>query len=352
MDVKDLGKLFLVGFFGTRFTSELSDFLDELHPCGVILFGRNIEDPVQLATLNHDIQRHWLKRTGRGLFIGVDQEGGRVRRLKEPFTVFPAARDLAQRPDLSHAVREFSRITARELRLVGINLDFVPVLDVLDRSIDDAASVIGDRSFGAEADIVSRLGGIVITELRAEGVIPCAKHFPGHGGTSVDSHVGLPVDERPREMLEGSDLKPYVRAIELGVEMIMTAHVLFPALDPEVPATLSRGIVDGILRRDMGYHGLVITDDLDMAAVAKRFSPGDRSVLAFNAGADVLLYCNRPEDALSGRAAIHDAMSDGTLSGNRVRDALRRVEQLKTRYAGSLSPCAVRSVQDAYPRLT
>ncbi len=190
MDRRDIGNLFIIGFDGTEFSPELRSLLDDLNPSGVILFSRNIEDPVQVARLNHDFQRFGNK--SRGFFIGVDQEGGRVRRLREPFAFFPPALELVAGHEPEAAVRDFARTTAREIALVGFNLDFAPVLDVLSHPDELRSSVIGDRAYGFDPETVARFGGIVVEELRTNGIIPCCKHFPGHGGTQVDSHVDLP----------------------------------------------------------------------------------------------------------------------------------------------------------------
>ncbi len=225
MDARKIGNLFVIGFNGTEFTSDVRDLIDELHPSGVILFSRNIVDPIQTAELNHDLQSHALSRWGHGIFIGVDQEGGRVRRLREPFHAFSPALKLASSQEPEEAVREFARVTAREARLVGFNLDFVPVLDVLKSEEIEMSSVIGDRSYGQDPSTVWLLGKLVIEGMRAGGIIPCAKHFPGHGGTCVDSHKDLPVDDRSLELMEGRDMIPFRNAADYQIEMMMTAHV-------------------------------------------------------------------------------------------------------------------------------
>lgn len=348
MDARDIGNLFMVGFNGTNFSAEVKDLLDELTPCGVILFARNIEDPAQIASLNHDIQSRGLRDGGSGYFIGVDQEGGRVRRLKQPFTVFPPAMEMAAAHDPATAVAEFARVTARQLRLVGFNLDFVPVLDVLTSEGSPDRAVIGDRSFGSDPEVVARLGEIVIDVMRSEGVIPCCKHFPGHGGTAVDSHTDLPVDARPWDEIRTCDLLPFRAAATRGVEMVMTAHVLYPSIDPAVPATLSSRLVEGTLRRDMGYSGVVITDDLDMGAVAGRFTVEDCALKAMNAGDDILLICNHPEKAFAARSRLLEAVRDGELSEGRVNQALARISDLKRRYRASMQPCSKEAVQDYF----
>jgi len=348
MDIKELGTLFLVGFHGTVFTREIRTLMEELNPCGVILFARNIEDPVQVATLNRDVQENALARTGTGLFIGVDQEGGRVRRLKEPFTEFPPALECACSSDPESEVRRFARVTAEELLLAGFNLDFIPVLDVLSHSENLESSVIGDRSYGGKPAEVARLGHIIWETMARRGVIPCAKHFPGHGGTIIDSHFDLPVDNRSAEWMEGFDLIPFKEAVESSIDMLMTAHVLYPDLDPSLPATLSSRIIQRLLRDNMGYEGVVITDDLDMGAVAKRHSPEECALKAFSAGADILLFCNDPQKAFSAREAVFAAIRSGDISEERVSQSFGRIEDLKTRYAGSLRPCDPKKARDRF----
>jgi beta-N-acetylhexosaminidase len=339
MDLREIGRLFVVGFAGTDFSQEVRELLDDLNPSGVILFSRNIVDPVQVATLNCSLQKHVLARYPSGLLIGVDQEGGRVRRLREPFTGFPPALEAASSEDPARKVREFAQVTAREIRLVGFNLDFVPVLDVLGQKDDLDKSVIGDRSYGFEPSVVSRLGLIAMETMRAEGVIPCGKHFPGHGGTAVDSHKDLPVDDRPSDVIQSSDLVPFKDAVAEHVEMLMTAHVLYPSLDPVLPATLSPVLIDQLLRKEMSYQGIVITDDLDMGAVAKHYPPEDCALKAFSAGADILLICNNPEKAFAARERIFDAIKTGEAPEDRLRQSLRRIADLKAQYAASLRPC-------------
>jgi beta-N-acetylhexosaminidase len=348
MDVREIGKLFVIGFQGTEFAQEARELLDDLNPSGVILFSRNIADPLQVAALNQDLQEHSLKRTGEGLLIGVDQEGGRVRRLKEPFTAFPPALISAAAPDPEHEVQKFARITAEEIRLVGFNLDFTPVLDVLGQKDDPENSVIGDRSYGSEPAMVSRLGLIVVETMRAAGVIPCGKHFPGHGGAGVDSHKTLPVDARSQEALDGCDLIPFRDAVTARVEMLMTAHVLYSALDPTLPATLSPQVIDGLLRTRMSYDGVVITDDLDMGAISNHYTPEESALKAFSAGVDLLLICNAPEKAFSARKRLFTAIQDKEISVARVKRSFERIARLKAQYVESTQPCDPRKVAEYF----
>jgi beta-N-acetylhexosaminidase len=204
-------------------------------------------------------------------------------------------------------------------------------MDVLSSTENLQTSVIGDRAFGTDSQTVSRMGGIIIESFRSSGLIPCCKHFPGHGGTLVDSHHKLPVDSRGRDKLD-FDLLPFINAIDIGVEMIMTAHVQFNAMDQSFPATISPKVITSLLREHLGYNGVVITDDLDMGAIANDYSPEDASVLAIKAGVDLLLFCNNPSKAFSARSAILRALKEGDISLDRIEQSINRIQSLKKSY--------------------
>jgi beta-N-acetylhexosaminidase len=320
----------------------------DLKPAGVILFSRNVESPEQVAQFNHDLQSLALDHWSEGLLIGVDQEGGRVRRLCFPLLSCPSARRLALSTNPENLIRSYSTITAHQLRLLGFNTNFVPVLDLVDESSHDAGSVIGDRSYGNDPEVVTRYGKAVMECHKSEGMISCGKHFPGHGGTSVDSHVDLPIDSRSREILETHDMIPFKYLTARGMDMIMTAHVMYPALDPKLPATLSRTIVGGILRGKMGYDGVVITDDLDMGAIANHYDPHECSRLALMAGVDLLLFSRYPEKTLLVRDGLLAAVQKGKLSSGRVSESLGRVKSLKDRYKSSMVPADIYAAADHF----
>ncbi len=332
----------MVGIPGQTLDSATRDFLTEIRPNGVILFSRNIESPEQIAQLNHDLQDFALKMGLDPLFISVDQEGGRVRRLREPFSKFPPSWEMAQSASPDVSVRDFARQTATELRMAGFNLDFVPVLDVVDEMVDLRSTVIGDRSFGSAPEKVGHLGNIVINEMRSQGVIPCAKHFPGHGATTVDSHFDLPVDGRTLQDLDSRDLIPFKQAVQNQIEMIMTAHVLFPKLDSDCPATMSRRILYKLLRKRMGFEGVIITDDLDMGAVSKSYPTETCVIESFNAGADILLICNSGKKALDALCSLRGAIIDGRIEARRVSISINRIQSLKRKFVGSFRPCESR----------
>jgi beta-N-acetylhexosaminidase len=214
----------------------------------------------------------------------------------------------------------------QELSSVGIDVDFAPVLDVLTNRHN---TVIGDRAFFADPHEVGLLGCALMRGLRAGGVIPCGKHFPGHGATLMDSHDDLPRDERGEEEFLRTDLSPFRQAIAEQVEMIMTAHILYPALDSNLPATLSPLILDELLRRRLNFQGVVVTDDLEMGAIVRHFTVEQAAVDALRAGADLLLICHSLERAVAARDACARALSDGTLLPQRVEQAGQRIEALR-----------------------
>jgi beta-N-acetylhexosaminidase len=230
----------------------------------------------------------------------------------------------------------FARALAAELKAVGITLDYAPVLDIL---TNPANPVIGDRALAERAEDVARLGRIIIRTLQDAGVAACGKHFPGHGDTSVDSHFELPLVEHPPDRLEAVELVPFRAAIEARVASIMTAHILLPALDADRPSTLSPAIVNGMLREALGYDGLILSDDLEMKAIAGRHGIAEATVAAIAAGCDAVLMCGESQDAqATALEAVIRAVEDGTLPRTRVDDALATHRAVKTRFLSGRRP--------------
>ncbi len=254
-------------------------------------------------------------------------------RLGEPFTQLPPAADIGRTGDASLAYR-IGCAMAEELASVGIDVNFAPVLDV---HSNPANPVIGDRAFGSDPALVSGLGVAMLRGLRDGGVIPCGKHFPGHGDTQTDSHLELPVVRRSRDELQRTELPPFRAAIAAGVPMLITAHVLYPALDPDQPATLSRPILTDLLRHALGFDGVIASDDLEMRAIAGRQDIGAAAVATLRAGADALLVCQDLRRAEHIAAAIEQAIRDGTLDPNRVISAGERVERLRATRSGGMT---------------
>jgi len=320
---KAAAKLFCAGFHGHSIPAEFAQ-LQARGITGAILFRRNVESPAQVAELNAELG----ERAGRPFLVSVDQEGGRVMRLRDPCTDLPPMRDLGAADDPALA-RRLGAVLGRELRALGFDLDFAPVLDV---DTNPANPVIGDRSFGRSAAQVAALGSEAILGLQEAGVAACGKHFPGHGDTSQDSHEELPRLSHDPSRLEAVELPPFQAAIRAGVASIMSAHVIFEALDPVYPATMSRPALDGILRDRWGYDGVVISDDLEMKAIADHFGIEEAVVRGVNAGVDLFLVCHTP--ALQNEAIdrLIAAVERGDVSLARVEEAGRRIDALVSRF--------------------
>ncbi len=330
-DPADLGPLFMLGFLGTSIDAEFAELSATYRPGGVIVFSRNLTDANQIVALTNDLQR---RAAAAPLLIAIDQEGGRVSRLPNEFTIFPPCATVGRcgSADLAY---QAAAATAKELRAVGINMNMAPVLDV---HSNPANPIIGDRAFGTNPATVSALGLATIKGLQEHGVVACGKHFPGHGDTATDSHKELPRVEAPRERLERIELPPFRDAVAQGVASLMTAHVLYPALDPALPATLSPTILTGLLRERMGFDGVVFTDDLEMHAIIDHYGVGDAAVRAFLAGADILLVCKDYGRSVAAMEAIRSAVADGTIPAARVEASLRRIRRLKERFLAAGAP--------------
>jgi beta-N-acetylhexosaminidase len=332
---RHLGQLAILGFPGHEITGDLRAVARDFDLGGIILFARNVAGPDQVLELARQARE---LRQELPLWISVDQEGGRVARLREPFTVWPPMRSLGRAPvaEAESLAKRFAGALAAELRAVGINLDFAPVLDI---HTNPNNPVIGDRALGERADQVARLGRAIIQGLQQAGVAACGKHFPGHGDTSQDSHHELPLVEHPPERLREVELVPFQAAIDAEVASIMTAHVLLPSIDEQMPATLSRPIVDGILKRELGYDGLVVSDDLEMKAISARFGAGQAAVRAIAAGCDAFLLCGSDAGQhVAALEAVIQAVEAEHLPLRRVEDALARHRRVKERFLAAEPP--------------
>ncbi len=311
MSLRELiGQHMLIGVSGTTLSSEEKKFIIENNISGVVLFARNCIEPKQLRDLCAEIQslRQQMKDQAP-LFIGIDMEGGRVHRLKPPFTQWPALKNIGELNAPTVAFR-FAQSMGAELLAVGINLDFAPCIDVY---TNPANTVIGDRALSSDPQQVEKMASALIRGYIKSGVLSCAKHFPGHGHTLIDSHEELPVEEANLSRLQAVELVPFKKAFRSRVDMVMTAHILFKNVDPKWPATLSEIFLKKILREEMKYRGLVITDDLDMKAMAKHYDKAQIPLRAMQAGADLLLYCNEPESPPMAIESLISAIAQGQL---------------------------------------
>lgn len=325
-----VGQIMLVFFEGGAISEDLEKFVAELRVGGVILYSsrENIASVEQVAKLNAEIQRTALSTGTLPLFIAIDQEGGLIARIREGVTQFPGNMALGAADDPALASKVAS-VSGRELASLGINVNFAPVMDV---NNNPSNPIIGVRSFGSDPALVSRLGVETIRASLAEGVLPAAKHFPGHGDTSVDSHTGLPVIEATRERLDSVEFPPFRAAVEAGVPIVMTAHVLVPSIDPANPATLSPAIL-GVLRDEMGFNGLIVTDSMGMGALAEGRTLEDAAIAAFNAGADILLFGadkgHEETEHFGVYSALLEACRTGRIPSWRLDEAVGRILEAK-----------------------
>jgi beta-N-acetylhexosaminidase len=317
-----IAQMFLVGVGAQELSSEERMAMEHYSFGGFILFGHNCCDPAQILSLS---QALW--DTGKGLppFIAIDQEGGRVHRLPKPFTHFPPAARIGATGDRKLAYRA-ARATAEELAVVGVNLDFAPVLDV---NSNPRNPIIGDRSFGSDPAIVVAFGEQWIQGLRDGGIIPCGKHFPGHGDTDKDSHLDLPAVDRSLEKLRKIELPPFVNACRNGIESLMTAHVIYRALDPELPATLSSKIVTGLLREELNYHGVVFGDDMEMKAISDHYGETDAVALCVRAGIDMMLFCHELPRAIHAFDFLCAEFEKDATVRAQVENSYKRITKLK-----------------------
>jgi len=332
-----IGRLLFVGVPGPTLDDATRRILEGLHVGGVILFRRNVGTPAEIVSLTAEL--HALPSQP---LVAIDHEGGRVLRLGEPFTAFPpaAAVGRTRNPDLAYRV---GLAMGEELASVGIDLNFAPVLDV---NSNPANPVIGDRAFDGDPKRVSEMGIALMHGLHDGGVLSCGKHFPGHGDTEKDSHLELPVVHRSRAELEHTELVPFRAAIAAGVPMLMSAHVLYPALDPDHPATLSRKILTDLLRGELRFAGVVASDDLAMRAITGDQSIADAAVSTLRAGADALLVCQELERAGEAFAAIEAAVAIGSVDTTTVSAAATRIHGLRAlRREASPAECRLPNVQ-------
>lgn len=319
------GQRLMVGFEGTQLNKELMFLIDMIKVGGVILFSGNLETPGQIKVLCSSIQKYALSKNQPPLFISVDQEGGQVARLKAPFTQFSGNPGMKGPDDAKY----FARATAKELKGVGINMNMAPVLDV---TPEDIQSIMTKRAFGSDPEYVSDMGVKVIEHLQRGGVMAVAKHFPGIGRTTLDSHLELPSLEVNFSDLKSFDLLPFVSAVNNDVAGIMLSHILYKKIDPVWPASMSSIIAKELLRDSMGYDGIVMTDDLDMGAVVKHYDIITAIRKILSAEIDIILICHKGPDIEKGFDEILRNINDSQEMKTKGEASLRRILKLKQRY--------------------
>lgn len=333
-----IGQMVMAGFDGKAPTEEIRMLIRDYKLGGVIYFRRNAGSAAEVARLSAELHELAAEATKAPLWIAVDQEGGMVARLDRDVTVMPGHMALGATRSAKWA-RETARATGAQLMRLGVNLNFAPCLDV---NNNPANPVIGVRSFGERPELVAELGVAAIRGYREAGVVACAKHYPGHGDTVADSHRELPVVPYDRERLEAVELLPFRLAAAAGADAIMTAHVRFPAIEPDgLPATLSPRILRGLLRDEWGYDGVVFTDCLEMKAISDTVGVARGAVMAVKAGADVVLVSHTPALQTAAFDALHEAVVAGEIAEARIDESVRRILALKARQSAAVPAAPV-----------
>jgi beta-N-acetylhexosaminidase len=340
-----IGQVFMVGIPGPGLDDGTEALIRDYSLGGVILFSRNIKDPAQLATLCRDLQAKAMACHGRPLILAVDQEGGRVARLKEPFTVFPGNSAIGGDDHPVEKAVEFGRVTAAEMRLVGLNMNLAPVVDVQRGELEKH---LAGRSFGEDPDKVALLGRTVVRSLQENGVMAVAKHFPGLGRTTTDPHFELPRIDIDQEEIEHINLPPFQAAMDEGVSGVMTSHAIYPAIDPQNPATLSPAILVNLLREKMAFDGLVITDDLEMGAVANHWPVAEGAWRALDAGADLLLICKDQANLLESIRLLQGKLLKGEIKMQRLEQSIQRIDRAKSRFLTRMEEVSIAKVVEYF----
>ncbi|WP_052092271.1 beta-N-acetylhexosaminidase [Paenibacillus sp. FSL H7-0357] len=324
-----IGQMLMCGFEGTAVPDDgIRELVAKGGIGGVIYFARNVETPEQVARMTAELQRAAAEGGKAPLWISIDQEGGMVARITEGVALMPGGMAIAAAGSVEDAYRA-ALISGRELSAMGINLNYAPVLDVNNNARNP---VIGVRSFGESPEKVADYGAATIRGFQDAGVAATAKHFPGHGDTDVDSHLDLPTVRHDRARMDSVELVPFRRAIAEGVDAMMSAHIYFPALEQEkLPVTLSKAVLTGLLREELGFGGIIMTDCMEMNAIAEHYGTVEASVLAIEAGADIVLISHRADRQLAAIEAILHAVAEGRISETRIDDSVRRLLALKVK---------------------
>ncbi|QNU66693.1 beta-N-acetylhexosaminidase [Ruminiclostridium herbifermentans] len=328
-----IGQLVIVGVDGYFNNENSRQLIEKYHVGGFIFFKRNIQNSDQMLSLLNS-----LKETNAvnklPLFLSIDEEGGRISRMPDEFLKLPSNQKIGEH-DNEFISYQIGTILGEQLKMYGFNMDFAPVLDI---NSNPKNPVIGDRSFGSEPNIVTKLGIQTMMGLQEQNIISVVKHFPGHGDTSEDSHKSLPVVNSDLNRLNSFELIPFNAAIENNAEVIMVAHILLPKIDAENPASLSETIITELLRKNMNFNGVVITDDFTMGAIEKNYEIGKAAVKSIQAGCDIVLVCHDFHKQETVIKAIKDAVLNGQISIERINQSIERIIRLKHKYRISDMP--------------
>lgn len=338
-----LGQKLVFGFHGTELSEEFISLVKEYKIGNVILFLRNVQSADQLRRLCAQIQELIQAETGYPALIIIDQEGGMVTRLPQDAVNVPCAMALAATGDPENA-RRASEITIRQLRGLGANFNMAPVLDV---NNNPQNPVIGIRSFGDDPQLVAAFGRAALEPYAGSGILCCGKHFPGHGDTAVDSHLGIPRVDKTEEELEKLELIPFRRAAEAGIPAIMISHVLFPKIEKEeIPCTMSRRIVTGLLKEKMGYQGLILTDCMEMGAIRDYYGTPQGTVAAIQAGVDLAEISSTIELERGAAQAVAEAAARGEFDMEEIRASVEKILQFKKKVCYEIDPSLCNREED------
>ena len=320
-----IGQMIITGFNGSEYNDDMDRLINEYKVGGVILFARNIEDSNQMIDLTRALQEN---NNNLPLFISIDEEGGRVSRLPDDVEKFPSAFTIGLINDQQTAYENGKEI-GYTLKRLGINLDYAPVLDIYS---NENNTVIGDRAFSTEESIVSTMGIATMEGIEDADIIPVVKHFPGHGDTEVDSHYGLPIVYKTLEELRNFEFIPFVKAIESGCDVIMVSHIILNEVDSINPASLSKIVISDLLRKDMGFDKVVITDDMSMGAITSIMSIEEACIKSIEAGCDILLLGNAYEEIEQVINSIKLKLYNGEISEEQINKSVKRILELKKKY--------------------
>ncbi|MCT4618519.1 MAG: beta-N-acetylhexosaminidase [Marinisporobacter sp.] len=322
-----IGQMVLVGFHGDQLNDSIKEMIHTYHIGGFIFFQRNIKNAPQTLDLLNTIKITNFKNK-IPLFLSIDEEGGKVSRMPKEIRKFPTNKHIGNINNNNFSF-ELGKLLGFELKSFGFNMNFAPVLDI---NSNPKNPVIGDRSFGDNKEIVKELGIQTMKGIKSQNVIPVVKHFPGHGDTSIDSHLGLPVVSHDLNRLKAFELVPFSKAIKENVDAIMISHILFPKIDPKDPATLSKKIVTDLLRKHLNFNGVIITDDMEMGAILKHSDIGEAAVESIQAGSDMILVCHTYEKQLAVLDSLTKAVNSNKISEERINNSVYRILKLKEKY--------------------
>ncbi len=320
-----IAQMIITGFNGSEYNDDMDRLINEYKVGGVILFARNIEDSNQMIDLTRALQEN---NNNLPLFISIDEEGGRVSRLPDDVEKFPSAFTIGLINDQQTAYENGKEI-GYTLKRLGINLDYAPVLDIYS---NENNTVIGDRAFSKEESIVSTMGIATMEGIEDADIIPVVKHFPGHGDTEVDSHYGLPIVYKTLEELRNFEFIPFVKAIESGCDVIMVSHIILNEVDSSNPASLSKIVISDLLRKDLEFDKVVITDDMSMGAITSIMSIEEACIKSIEAGCDILLLGNAYEEIEQVINSIKLKLYNGEISEEQINKSVKRILELKKKY--------------------